>query len=634
MERLQVRFRRARDLLLIALGSSVLVLAAYLAPGVNLGDRLEYRTVDWRFRLRERLEPDPRILIVEVNDESLEQVGKWPWPRSRWAELTNLLSQAGAQAIVFDIFFPERSDPQEDAAFVEATRQAGKVYQPAFASTLGITADQASAQSPGEQLALQVEVVPGHGFDAGAHLAELPGLLNPYSELTQAAAGVGFADIADAGDGVFRYVFPLVQVGEAIHPSLALRVSLDLLAAQSEPLTVQLGEAVEAGGKLRIPLDRAGRMLINFVGPRGTYPRRSAGAVLAGEVDPEDLRDKVILVAATAPGLHDLRASPFGAAFEGVETQANLLDNLLTGRYLVEVEPEKTVVLAVLLSLLVAAAFMTGSTGGAVCISGALLVLYNYLCVWGFESRGIVAAILAPSVNLVLTLVALLVYCALAQERTTQRVYRTLSKYVSSDAIGQLGEKEEGALGVRRAVTVLFSDLRDFTPGSGRLQPEEVVNLLNRYFSLMYETLSEFGGTLDKYLGDGLMAYFLSLPDEDEHAVLAVHTAVEMQRRIQANQDEWSFYGMPGLRAGIGIATGEEVLGNVGSPDRMQYTVIGPAVNLAARLAELTKTEDADIIMDQRTYELAQDYIDARCLGPRALRGFEQAQVVYEALRE
>lgn len=657
MEAIRPERTHLAHLLLIGLTAALLVAAAYLTPaegpgqGANFLDRLEYRTVDWRFWMRGNLIPDPRLVILEVNDAALQRVGRWPWSRQTWAEVAHRLREAGARTTIFDVFFPERETPPAgaggssvqtrllpleqlspgDRALVRATqrREGAAVYHAAFASWSA--ANTASLSLP-HYLLIPATVLPGRGFDAWASLVTFADLLAGFPELSAAAAGVGFADVLDAGDGIYRYVPPLARVGERICPSLALRVARDLLAPGQE-ITVHLGREIRVGPSLRLPIDRAGRLAINFAGPTGTYPRRNIADLLEGSLPAGALDGRIVLIAATAPGLHDLRPSPYGAIFDGVETQANVLDNILTGRYLRELPPEKTLLLIALLALLTALAFWAMRPLYAALAAAALLLGYEATAVWVFGAHGWVLPMFLPGASLILALIGLLVYGIRHQERATRSAYRALGRYVAAELVDRLTEEEtETRQGVRRTASILFSDLRNFTGSTARLAPEDVVSLLNRYFTLMYETITEYHGTLDKYIGDGLMAYFLADEDDTAHAVRAVQAALEMQRRIAANRDEWAYHGMPDLRAGIGIATGEEILGDIGSPDRMQYTLIGPEVNLAARLMELTKSLNADIIMDERTYQLARDYIAARCLGPVHLHGLEQPHVVYEAL--
>ena len=659
MEAIRPERTRLSHLMLIAGSAAALVLGFYLAgpsapapgpastpaaesaQGANLLDRLEYRTVDWRFRTR-RPSPDPRLLILEVADPDLQRLGKWPWPHATWARVTDLLTRAGARAVIFDIFFAEPEGPGGtlsvgDEAFVAATRRAGMVYHAAFASPAAAPGRAGSS----DPLSIPVRAVPGKGFAAGAYLGNLPGVQAPFPRLAAAAAGLGFADLPDTGDGVFRYVWPVATVGATasatapigqVCPSLALCVARQTLAP-AEAVAVELGSQVAVGSAFGVPLDRAGRMVINFTGPHLTYPRAHVADLLEGKLTAGAVQDKLVFVAATAPGLYDLRPSPYGAYFDGVEAQANVLDNMLTGRYLMELPPERVVFLVLVMALLAAAAFWAMRPWFAFLAVTGLLLAYELGTVWAFSARSLILPALVPALSTGLGLVGLLVYAVRLQERATRSAHRALGRYVAAEVVQRLEDRDYGAAqGTRRTATILFSDLRNFTGSSARLKPEEVVALLNRYFSLMYETISDFEGTLDKYMGDGLMAYFLAAEGDGEHAVLAVQAALEMQRRIEVYRDEWAFFGMPDLRAGFGLATGEEILGDIGSPDRMQYTLIGPEVNLAARLVELTKTSGADIIMDQRTYELAKDYVGARCLGPVQISGLEQPQVLYEAV--
>ncbi|HEY3397483.1 MAG TPA: adenylate/guanylate cyclase domain-containing protein [Armatimonadota bacterium] len=628
MARPRAQGPRPRHLLIIALAAATLVGVVYVAPGQNALDRLEYRTVDWRFAQRPAPAPDPRIVIAGVGDASLQRLGRWPWPRSRWADLIRRLRAGGAQVIIFDILFPDRDPSGGDAEFAQAVREAGNVYLATAAGDAPAGPDAAAGkQTPTPSFDLRAGSGPGH-------LGSWKAMLEPIPELAQAAAGVGCANVIPAGDGVYRYAYPVAEVGETPYPSLALRTVLGR-ESSGEVAAIVPGAGVYRRGELLAPLDPNGRLVINYRGPAKTYHLVEVADLLAGPAIPETVRGKIVLVAATAQGLHDLRPSPFGAVFDGVETQANLLDSMLHRQFLYETPPQLGLVLIAGAALLTGLAFVLLPTFGAVLLTVALLAGYDYACLAAFGQRGIIMPLLAPSLSLALTLVGVLVYALVTQERVTGAAYRTLGKYVPTEVVERLARQEGGeGQGVRLPVTVLFSDLRDFTGSSAHLPPEDVVALLNRYFTLMYETLTEYGGTLDKYIGDGLMAYFLSPEGDDQHAVLAVHCAVEMQRRIKTNRSEWAYAGMPDLKAGIGIATGQEILGDIGSPERMQYTVIGSQVNLASRLTELTKTTKADIMIDAQTYELAKDYIRAQCLGLFDVQGFDEPQLVYEALDE
>lgn len=631
--------KHSRVLLGLALGCTAVMVAIFLWPGISLLNKLEYRTVDWRFRHRGVRAPAADIVIVAIDEESIAQVGKWPWPRQTFADLTERLAQAGARAIVYDIFFVEPAVSQVgkagDEQFAAATRNAGQVYHASFGYTPAQTAivAQSSAVHPGEHAWPQVDVVAGQGLNALATVYDLPALTMPLPALVQEAAGVGFTNVIDGGDGVFRYIAPLAAYDKQLYPSLGLAVAADQLGVSPEEITVKSGQSIDLADLRELPLDRGGRMVVNFAGPDQTYPYLSAHKILnsSARAVRENIQNSIVIIGVTAPGLHDLRACPFGGVMNGVEIQANIVDNIMNAHFLKQVAPEKVILIMLLMGLSVGAMFALVVTWGAVTYALGTLVVYNLLCAWVFSTRGVVIDMLAPTLTALLTLLVMLIYKLAIEESQRRQVRQTLSHFVPPEIVSQLVEEEALTTmqGQRRVVSVLFCDLRNFTAASERLAPEDTVHLLNRYFQLMHEVIWELGGTLDKFIGDGLMAFFNAPLPQPDHSWLAVRTAIEMQRRIQFNQAEWEFYGMPQMEAGIGISTGEALVGCVSSQARMQYTVIGSHVNLASRLEELSKQFGVRILISDTTYQQVKDLVEAQPVGEITVRGFAEPVKVY-----
>ncbi len=623
----------------LALICTVVMLAAFFTPGMTLLDKLECRTVDWRFRHRGVRAPTADIIIVAVDEESIGQAGKWPWPRRRFAKLTERLAAAGARAIVYDVFFVEPDDSpggeKGDEAFVAATREAGQVYHATFGYTPPQTGAAAESSAPEltEYAWAQVEIMAGRGLNTLATFYELPALIFPFPALAQASAGLGFTDVVDGGDGVFRYVTPVARYGEQLYPSLGLAVAANVLGVDADKIIINPGQSIDLGDRRYVPIDRGGRMAVNFTGPNRTYRYLSAHKLLGtgSSAAHYNLEDTIAIVGVTAPGLYDLRACPFGGVMNGVEIQANIIDNLINAHFLKQVAPEKMALLIVSMGMTVGAMFALVTTWWAVSYALGILVGYNLLCTWAFASRGLIIDMLAPSLTALLTLLVMLIYKLAVEERQRHRARQALSHFVPAQIVSQLVEEEALTTlrGQRRVVSVLFCDLRNFTPASERLAPEDTVNLLNRYFQLMHEVIWEFGGTLDKFLGDALMAFFNAPLSQADHALLAVRSAIEMQRRIRFNQAEWEFYGMPQMQAGIGISTGEALVGCVSSQARMQYTVIGSHVNLASRLEELTKQFEEDILISEATYQQVRESVEAQMVGEVTVRGFAEPVKVY-----
>lgn len=633
--------QRRRLGIVIAVTAAVVLLMRFW-PAFNALDGLELQTIDWRFQHRGPHAPDPRIIIVNVDESSILNTGRWPWPRREFARVIRTLNDAGARAIIFDIFFADLDESEgggeSDRELVEATREAGNVYHAAFGHAPDPDKDGDNAKVLAERAWSGTRVVEPEGLNATAGLFEIGQVTPPLPGLVEAARGIGFVNVVDSGDGVFRHTFPLVTHGQDIYPSLSVSAAAGLLGIEPSQVVVRPGESVDLGGRRRIPIDRMGRMLIEFAGGSGTFPYVPVRDVLMmGERAPEAARERfsgrVVFIAVTAPGLYDLRASPFDAVYFGVETQANALANILDGNFLRQTPAEVCIAIVIVLAVAMFLGMGHLRPMWAVVFAAGMLVAYDWLALWLF-GRGLVIEMMAPNLVMVLATVSALALRLVRQESESERVWGALSRFVPAEVIDRVVTEDPEALlrGHRREITVLFADIRNFTAKSQALSPEQSVELLNRFFYLVHETIWELEGTLDKYMGDGLMAFWNSPLDQPDHALLAVRAAVHMQRRIRYNQAEWEFLGMPELAAGIGISTGEAVVGYVGTGERMQYTAIGPWVNLAARLETMTKEVGCPILISQSTYEAVADAVDARPLGPVEVRGFAEPVGVYEVL--
>ena len=633
-------YRRKLKLLLIAAACTLVIAVADFWPGVTMLDKMELRTVDWRFRYRGQLPHDPDIILVVVDEASITNIGRWPWPRRRFAELTGQLKAAGARAIVYDIFFVERESGRKgaegDREFIEAIARAGNVYLAGFgaaAPQAGIQETAVAANHVPDYAWADTQVVASGGLDATARLYQLPNLTYPFPEIAAQAQSIGYADLVAPSDGVFRHTPMLGQYDGNLYPSLPLAVAAGLLDVTPDQVTVRLGRTISLGERARIPIDRGGRTAINFPGGEGTYPRIPAWQILqSAEVASSfDLTDKTVIVATTASGLHDLRHSPFGDLLPGGEVLAAIVDNIISQRFVVPTPPERMLLALLFIGLSIGVIFGILPTTYALFYSLGLLFVYNWLGVWAFVHRSLILDLFVPTLTGVITVLALVSYRLLREERQRFQARETLSHFVPAQIVSQLMEDEaaETLQGQRRIVSVLFCDLRGFTAASERLSPEAAVTLLDRYFALMHEVIWEFEGTLDKLMGDGLMAFFNAPVDQPDHAQRAVQTAIEMQRRVEFNRAEWEFCGWPELSAGIGISTGEAVVGYISAWERMQYTAIGAQVNLASRLEELTRELDARILLSDVTYQLVKDTVDAEFRGTFSVRGFAEKVGVY-----
>ncbi|NLO04895.1 MAG: adenylate/guanylate cyclase domain-containing protein [candidate division WS1 bacterium] len=631
-----------RQLVLIIIALIVMVGVLRFWPALTVIDRMELRTVDWRFMRRGAREPQAEIVIVHVDEASIGRIGRWPWSREVFAEIVRTLTDAGAAAIVFDIFFAERDTAAEgqraDSALVQATADSGIVYHAAF----GHAPDGLAGGEVSDALAARswsgARIMPATGLNAAATIFTIGEITPPLPELIEASRGIGFVNVVDSGDGVYRQVFPLVLHEGSLYPSLSVSVASGIFGVEPGSVVVRPGHSINLGGLRSIPIDRSGRMLVDFAGPSETFEYIAVNDLFdTAREAPEELEQQldgaIAFVAVSAPGLYDLRASPYDTVYNGVETQANALANILEGLFLREAPGEVALLVLLLLGLVMHLGLSRLRSSGAVGFAAAIFVGYNWLALALFD-RGFVIDMVAPNLLMVGAVVAALALRLSGEETEHERVRSALSRFVPGAVMDRVVADDPADLlrGHRRVISVMFADLRNFTSQSEQMDPEQTVELLNRFFFLVQETIWEFEGTLDKYMGDGLMAFWNSPLDQAEHALLAVRTAVHMQRRIQYNRAEWEYLGMPDLAVGIGISTGEAVVGYVGTGERMQYTAIGAHVNLASRLEAMTKELGRPILITESTWEQVAHATECRPLGPLEIRGFSEPVKIYEVL--
>jgi adenylate cyclase len=625
-----------------------LILGLYFWPAGTLLDRFEWRTVDWRFHVRGEQKPDTtdhRIIIVAVDEDSIATEGRWPWPRRTFANLVDKLNRAQARRIVFDVFFTERDEsrdgPTSDAALVAATQRGGNVFHAGFIYQPSRTSGASVPAAVQERAWDAVHVRRAGGLASVAGLIEPAGVMLPLVPLATAARGFGVANVLDSGDGVYRHLVPLIRYEGKLYPSVALALAADWLQVPPDQVKVTPGREINLGGLRRLPLDMHGRFLIDFLGGDRTFDYVSVAQVLARS-DAENrkaFRDAIVLIGVTAPGIYDLRACPFDTVYNGVEAEASAIDAILSGRFIRQPSPLVTGLLILAFIPLYGLLLPRLRTAAMTPLALTAVAAYPWLGVMLFTRYRMLLDIVNPTLAMLGSLVVILVLRLLVEERRRHQVQTVLRYFVPPELVGRLVEEEALTTmrGERRDISVLFADLRNFTATAEALAPEDTVTFLNRYFGLMHEVIWEHEGTLDKYMGDEIMVFYNAPVAQADHARRAVMTAIDMQRRIMANQAEWEYLQVPGLAAGIGIATGQAVVGYVGSAvgsanARMQYTVIGQTVNLASRLQTLCKALGCRILISDDAYRAVADIVAAQDLGELPITGFAHPIRVWHVL--
>lgn len=605
---------------------------------------------------------DERIVIVDIDEKSLGELGRWPWKRSVLSELVRRLADDYAASVIgFDIVFAEPDDSsglsvldamaqgplRGNAEYqrVLAGQRAGLDHDRMFAESLrerpvvlGFYFSSQAGASPGSRLPppLLLEGQPPPG-----QFPEWPGFGGNLAAFQEAAASGGHFNPLMDSDGITRRVPLLGGYAASFQPTLALAMAMMLTEAEKvrlfAPAAGAAVEWVDILGRqqtLRIPVDADGAALVPYRGQEGSFAYVSAADVIAGRADPALLFGKIVLVGTTAPGLKDLRATPVGGSYPGVEIHANLLAGVLDGT--IKERPVYTPVVEVLLlivaggGLAVALPFLNPLRGSALTlvVLGGLLVAN--LALW---QGGVVMPFASVALVILLTYGFNAAWGYFWESRTKRQLTERFGQYVPPELVVEMARNPEGysMAGRNAEMTVLFSDVRNFTNISEGLDPKELAALMNEYLGAMTEVIRRYRGTLDKYIGDAIMAFWGAPLADPQHARHAVIVALEMQRAVAALAGPFQARGWPVLRIGIGINSGTMTVGDMGSPVRQSYTVMGDAVNLGARLEGITKEYGVGIAVGEQTRVLCPDIV-FRELDKVRVKGKATAVSIHEPL--
>lgn len=575
-------FRLRPLLALIFVG---LVLGIYLL-GV-LGEA-EFWLQDKLYQRPSRIPTD--VVIVAIDDESLEALGRWPWPRDYHAQLLERINQGNPSAIGMDIIFAEKSE--QDAALIQVVNAIGNRLVMASYATLA--------------------------EESAAGRIKAAGFTSPFNGLDINAV-LGHINTLPDEDGIVRRSLDSIQVGDDVVYSFAHE--LYRAASGKEPDLV---------------LDAWQRFWIRYSGITGRIERIPYYRVLSGDVDPEYFRDKIVLVGPTAVGLADdyyFTALDRAYPMYGIEIHANVLAQMLKAETWTEIGGWITILAIVLVGCVVALlCHLVRPWLGAISVialAGAYVVAAVAL---SKASHGYILAVFHPLLTMGVVYIGMTVLNYVQEQVEKNRIRRIFGKYMAPQVVQQLldqgGEESVQLGGVKRFISVLFVDIRGFTTMSEGCEPEEVVQILNDYLSLCAEAIFAYGGTLDKYIGDAAMALYNAPLDLEEHALRAVQTAWKMKGGAKELSNRIHKRFGKEVAFGIGINSGYATVGNIGASFRLDYTAIGDTVNTASRLE--SNAAPGQILLSESTYELVKDYVEAKSLGEIQVKGKNKAVAVYE----
>ncbi len=642
--------------LLAHMGLTLLaLLLTFCASKSSLFQQFELKSLDFRFLIRGEQPAHPDVVVVGIDDASISRFGRWPWPRSYHGELLNVLSQNPPRTVGFDFLFHEKDEanPEYDQALIYYSQLLEKVV---FASYFELPQEaqkkvsylEKEAEKKAQDEYLLASLALGNVEGDVAQLSQAVNVSLPFSDLLQ-AGGAGFINSPRDEDGVVRRV-PLVLAYKGnVYPSFTLQLLMNYWKVKSKDVSVIVGKGVKVkkrdGKESLIPTDEKGNLVINFIGDHSSFNEalfvqvlNSAEQVQAGEtpdIELEQFWKKIVLVALTATGTTDMGAFPLSGHSPLISIHANALDTILKEDYLTESSPLLNGLILVSLALIV---FLLSSflspLKSAMTASFLLMgfVVGNYF----LFLKGFCLPIVLPILLWVLTNLLITTFRYFTEEKEKKYVRKAFGQYVSANILEELlrDPKKLKLGGERRELTVLFSDIRGFTTFCESREPEEVVEMLNEYLDKMTEVIFKNNGTLDKYVGDAIVAFFgaPSAKEETEHPFDACRAALEMIQELKVLQQKWKDEGKEPLDIGIGLNTGPVLVGNMGSNRKFDYTVIGDNVNLGARLEGLTRKYECDIVISEFTYQVVHNTFLTRRLDEVTVKGKNKPVVVYELL--
>jgi adenylate cyclase len=565
--------------------------------------QVDLRLKDARFKIRGKVQPDRRVVVVAIDNKSVKEVGRWPWSREVTARLLTGLRDCGARVVALDMVFSEPQGEEPDRALAAAVKESGNVVLGYFFRDEPQNTDPRTL----EQLATaQVKLLRLEDGVTAVPLPEFRYLDGNIPMLGESALDFGFFNVMPDDDGLFRKTPLLALYDGAVYPSLAVKGLARLLGREIMVDVAPFGVRSLALGPLQLPVSEGGRLPLNYYGPAGSFTTVSAADVIARRLPADALRDKLVFVGATEIGISDIRATPFDPALPGVEIHATVAANALDRRFLARDGRTMGIELAVIFLLPAVLAVMLSFAPGTLtglgyftCCSGGYLVANHLL----FKHLSYDLSIIFPVAPLFLTYLGAEAYRNMVIEKKGRYLKKAFSSYVSADLVAELIKDPDRLKlgGEKREVSILFSDIRGFTTLSESVSPEELVKLLNEYLSPMTRIILDEKGTLDKYIGDAIMAIFNAPLAVAGHAGHACASAVKMFDRLRELNEAFARRGVPQIDIGVGINTGEAVVGNMGADMRFDYTAIGDTVNLASRLESLNKFYGTHILVSAMT---------------------------------
>jgi len=659
-------------------GYPLIVLMAICAFIVTINppgmfEQIEYKTLDARFQSRGAIPPDQRIVILAIDDASLAKVGRWPWSRDKIGLLIErVIGDYDAAVLGFDIVFSEpQINPLEESsrllteshksspdvnAWLETHTSLGDI-DGRFAQTLHRYHDRIVtgyffyplAESIPEKAAAKIEQERKRLESSAITLKLMAGEIHSIPRMAGMAGNLelfdkavdtsGYFNFFPDADGMIRRVPLVAHNGDFVYPNLDLQMLRVALGWPKLSATIgEMGVEQLQLAEHEINVDSTGSMLLNHYGPGKTFLHVSAADVLQGKADASVFKDAIVLIGVTAVGVYDYRPSPFDATFPGVEAHAASIANILDGieirhpDWMVAVEVLGVFFFSLLCGVLV---YRSGPIVQSASIVG-VPVLIILLAEWFFLEYGIWMKITYFIFGVLIATLPVTLMRYISEVRKRAFIHDAFSHYLSPDVVNELARHpEQLALGGEaRHMTAMFSDIAEFSSFAEGMEPEELVHFLNLYLTAMSDIILECGGTIDKYEGDAIICFFGAPVAMEDHAVRCVRAAIRQQDKLASLREEWADEGYPEIHTRIGINSGSMVVGNMGTAEHMNYTMLGDHVNLASRLEGVCKVYDVPILISLDVHSQIRDVIACRFIDRVRVVGRTTLVDLYQPIAE
>jgi adenylate cyclase len=647
------------------------IFAFFFVPAVvdmqiPLLEELRLKSLGMRFKIRGGRKPSGNIVIAGIEAKGIEAYGRWPWPRSVFAQLLVRLKESGAKTIVFDLLFPEPEKNNVAQAITSLTKTYKELdllkdnfhSQIFFDEMSQIIKESDNDSLMAEAVDWSGNVILGMAFEPGEnskkmatstnkavyqfnledrawgriHFFQREQMLLPITELAETAVSMGYVNVFPDRDGIIRRAKSTILSRQAPFMPLAVAAAGHYLS--EDPFLDPSGSLQIADRK--ITFDASGDIYLDFYGIENAFTSFSIADIIDGRILPGELKDKIVIIGGMATGLGDIWPTPLSSEIPGVFIQATFLDNILQNRTLKMPENQIwivffTIIAMVFLPLVLMALFspLISTLAGVFSLVGYAAII-QYL----FMDHQLIWPAVLPIGAGFSAIFVLLVYNFIIESRQHQWIKKSFSQYLSQDVIDILVKKPEQLKlgGEEKELTVIIADIRNFTTLSEGLSPTKLTQLLNLYLGELTDVILDHGGTLDKYMGDAIMAFFGAPILDTNNASKACMSAIKMCERLHEKRKEWALKGLPSLRIGIGLNTGLMVVGNLGSARRFDYSVIGDHVNLASRLEGISKVYGVKIIISENTRNHLGPDFTCRELDKILVKGKKEPVLIYELL--